>query len=114
MSDFNGADPAAFDHDGDGKPGGSIPRKARAPKVDQATLNEELRKRAARQAAKEAVRMREPEIVTVRVLPLGADKISMGEHIAGIGELHYERGETFQVERSIAEALEARGFAEIQ
>lgn len=27
---FNGADPAAFDHDGDGHPGGSLPKRRRA------------------------------------------------------------------------------------
>lgn len=27
---FNGADPAAFDHDQDGKPGGSKPRRRKA------------------------------------------------------------------------------------
>lgn len=27
---FNGADPAAFDHDGDGEPGGSRPRRKKA------------------------------------------------------------------------------------
>lgn len=27
---FNGADPTAFDHDGDGRPGGSKPRRNRA------------------------------------------------------------------------------------
>lgn len=30
---FNGADPAKFDHDGDGQPGGSKPRRTR--KLDQ-------------------------------------------------------------------------------
>lgn len=33
---FNGADPAAFDHDGDGRPGGSVPkpRRGRKSKAD--------------------------------------------------------------------------------
>lgn len=87
-------------------------RKAR--KVDQAALNEDMRKRAARQAAKEAAKLAAPEIVKARVLPMGDGKISMGQHIAGIGEVHYERGEVFEVERQIAEALEARGYVEIQ
>jgi len=38
----------------------------------------------------------------------------MGIHIAGIGDAHYERGEIAKGWlRENAEALEARGFAEI-
>ena len=29
VAEFNGADPGAFDHDGDGNPGGSKPRRKR-------------------------------------------------------------------------------------
>lgn len=33
MDGFNGADPSAFDHDQDGKPGGSKPRRKRTANV---------------------------------------------------------------------------------
>ena len=45
---------------------------------------------------------------------MGDGKISMGKHAAGIGEAHYDKGETFGVGEDIAQALEARGFVEIQ
>lgn len=55
------------------------------------------------------------ELVNVRVLPLGDGKISMGQHVGGVGEVYYARGEVISdVELPIAEALEARGFGEIQ
>lgn len=114
MTDFNGADPAAFDHDGDGHPGGSKPKRGRPPKADQADINADLRARAAKQAAKALVDAREAEMVTCRVLPMGDGKISMGQHITGIGEVHYERGEEFAVALPIAQALEARGYVEIK
>lgn len=84
--------------------------------ISQAEAREEiekaeaLKKRAAKQAAKT---LREPEAVpTVEcvVLPMGDGKISMGEHVAGLGEVHYEEGEAFPVLLPIAEALKARGF----
>ncbi len=71
---------------------------------------EALKKRAARQAAKRELA---PEVyaqVTCTVLPMGDGKISMGEHIAGLGTAHYEEGETFTVETPIAVALYRRGF----
>lgn len=75
---------------------------------------EAQKKRAARQAARPDFVPEKVEIVTCRVLPMGADKISMGIHVSGIGEAHYERGETFEVGMPIAQALEKRGYAEIQ
>jgi hypothetical protein len=75
--------------------------------------DEALRKRAARQAVKTEVQQADAQFVTCRVLPKGDNKISMGQHVAGIGEAHYERGETFKCEAEIAAALEERGFAEI-
>lgn len=79
----------------------------------QAAIDLALRKRAARQAAGQLHQPKLIEKVRVRVLKLGADKISMGIHIAGIGEAYYERGEEFEIERPIADALEDQGFAEI-
>jgi hypothetical protein len=52
-------------------------------------------------------------MVSCRVLPLGDGAISAGRHVDGIGELTYERGETFAAAGDIAQALEARGFVEI-
>jgi hypothetical protein len=72
---------------------------------------EALRKRAARQAA---ARQKDdappPEVVECTVLPMGDGKISMGQHIGGLGEAHYEEGETFNVELPIAVSLYDRGF----
>lgn len=79
----------------------------------EAAAEEAARKRAARQAAKVEVQQVKPEDVTVRVLKKGDGKISMGVHIAGIGEAHYEAGETFVVSLPIAEELEERGFVEV-
>lgn len=53
-------------------------------------------------------------LVQVRVLKRGSGLISMGEHIAGLGELTYDAGETPSFPKSVAEDLEARGLAEIQ
>jgi hypothetical protein len=78
-----------------------------------AALDAELRKRAARQAAGELHRPASPEMVRVRVLKLGADRVSMGVHIAGVGEAYYEQGEAFDLEAPIAEALEDKGYVEI-
>lgn len=56
---------------------------------------EALKKRAARQAGKRELA---PEIIpTVEctVLPLGDSRISTGDHVGGLGTVHYEEGETF-------------------
>jgi hypothetical protein len=55
-----------------------------------------------------------PDTVTVRVLPMGHEKISMGLHVPNIGEAHYDKGERFDIARGIAQALEDRGFVEIE
>lgn len=85
--------------------------QSQAEAAEQAAKEEALRKRAARQAA---ARLQEdaPPVVTAEcvVLPMGDGKISMGEHIAGLGTAHYEEGETFTVALPIAVALYDRGF----
>ena len=53
-------------------------------------------------------------VVTVRVLPRGDGLISTGEHDPAGGDLVYERGDTFDIAKDIAEDLEERGIAEIQ
>lgn len=80
---------------------------------DEAAAEEAAKKRAARQAAKVEVAQETPDDVTVRVLKKGHEKISMGVHVAGIGEAHYEHGETFKVALPVAEELEARGYVEV-
>lgn len=71
---------------------------------------EALKKRAAKQAAKRELAPEVHEIVECVVLPMGDGKISMGEHIAGLGTAHYEEGETFTVILPIALNLYERGF----
>lgn len=85
---------------------------AEAAKV-AAAEEEALRKRAARQAAAILDSPVAPTMAVCRVLPLGDGKISMGQHAAGIGEVHFIKGESLTVEISIANALEERGFVEI-
>lgn len=89
-------------------------RKTNADAAEAIAKQDEVRKRAARQAAAVAKSVAPEEIVTVRVLKLGADKISMGEHVAGIGEVHYERDEEFSCVLSTAQAYEERGWVEIK
>lgn len=79
----------------------------------QAALDIILRKRAARQAAGQLGAPVAIEKVRVLVTKLGADKISMGIHIAGIGEAYYEQGEEFDTPREIADTLEDRGYVMI-
>lgn len=71
---------------------------------------EALKKRAAKQAAKRELVPEVHPFVECTVLPMGDAKISMGEHIAGLGTAHYEEGETFTVALPIALALFERGF----
>lgn len=90
---------------------------SKASLAAQAKIDEEaakvLKQRAARQAAA-VIEEKAPDLVDIRILPLGDGKVSMGIHIAGIGDAHYERGEVAKGWlRENAEALEARGFAEI-
>lgn len=71
---------------------------------------EALKKRAAKQAAKRELAPDSFPVVECTVLPLGDGKISMGTHITGLGDVHYEEGETFSVETPIAVSLYRRGF----
>ncbi|MFA6043624.1 MAG: hypothetical protein WC718_01455 [Phycisphaerales bacterium] len=81
---------------------------------EEAKINA-LKKRAARQAAALQVEGAPPvETVTCRVLKAGDGRISMGVHIASIGDAFYEKGETFQAPIDLATGLEDRGYVEIQ
>lgn len=107
--------------------------KAGVKGKSNAEINAELKARAAKQAAKKraeeaktakqaqaalaAGELAAPppvDTVTCRVTKTGDGKVSMGEHIAGLGEAHYEFKEEFQIAKDIAEELEQRGFVEIQ
>jgi hypothetical protein len=80
----------------------------------QADINAELRAKAARQAAKDLTPIPPEELVTCEVTKKGDGRISTGQHVAGIGEVHYEKGETFTAPRATAEALEDRNFVIIR
>lgn len=88
---------------------------SQAEAAEQAAKEDALRKRAARQAASKLKEEAPPAVmVKCRVLKAGDGKVSMGEHIGGIGDAFYERGETFEIEESIGLALEDRGLVEIE
>lgn len=93
----------------------AISRAASQAEAAEAAIKEEaLRKRAARQAAAKMVEdAPPPDLVECRVLKAGADRISMGIHVPAVGDAFYERGETFSIERAIADELENRGLVEI-
>lgn len=75
---------------------------------------EALKKRAAKQAAKRELAPEVHPFVECEVLPMGDGKISMGEHISGLGTAHYEEGETFNVALPIAINLYNRGFVRFE
>lgn len=76
-----------------------------AKKQMQAVIDEQDRRRA-----------KEPpkSYVSLRVLKLGDGKISKGVHVPGIGDIFYDRNDVIpNVELSIAQGLEERGYGEI-
>lgn len=84
---------------------------SQAEAAERQAREEELRKRAARQAAARLQTEVEPDpVVECLVLPMGDGKISMGEHIGGLGTAHYDDGETFSIALPIAVALYDRGY----
>jgi hypothetical protein len=64
-------------------------------------------------ATAEAVAAEQDPIVTFRVGPKGDGKISTGEHHSRGGDVLYERGDEFQIAKSIALAHEELGHGEI-
>lgn len=82
-----------------------------APEAKAAVEREDmLKKRAARQAAKRELAPTDHAKVKCVVLPAGDGRISMGEHVAGLGEVHYEDGEEFETDLPIAINLYLRNF----
>jgi hypothetical protein len=73
-----------------------------------------LKKRAARQAAVAIKNPVAPTVVECVVLPMGDGKISMGEHVASLGEAHYEEGEKLTVALDIALNLYERGYVNFE
>lgn len=145
---FNGADPAAFDHDGDGSPGGSLSMEERA---ERQKLDAEAAERAAAQrqaaqlgemkvpggpavskkvrtaeeqeaadrerilSARRVVKGEEAEpMVECRITRKGDGRVSTGQHASGVGEAYFLKGERPRFPLSIAKALEARDFVEIE
>lgn len=84
--------------------------RSQAQAREQAEEVERLKKRAARQAAKNIGQAKPEETVKAVVLPKGDGKISMGVHIPSVGEAYYEEGEEITVAKSIAIELYDRGY----
>jgi hypothetical protein len=82
--------------------------------AERIAAQEDMRLRAARQRADASLAPPEPVAnVMVRVTKQGDSKISMGIHVAGIGEAYYRWKEEFSVAPDIAAELEERYFVEI-
>lgn len=84
--------------------------KSQAQAREDALEAEKLRKRAARQAAKEIDNPKPVETVEVTILPHGDGKISMGIHIGGVGEAFYEEDEKLVVPQPVALDLYEKGY----
>lgn len=86
------------------------PLKTQAEAKEEHEAAEALRKRAARQAAQVLAAPEEVPTVECTVLPMADGKISMGQHVGGLGEAHYEEGEKFTVALPVALSLYRRGY----
>lgn len=85
-------------------------REAVAASIPQ-ELEDELRAKAMRQADRERENTptEEPN-VWVEVDKRGDGKISTGQYVSGVGNVHFDQGERFQIAQSIADALEERRY----
>jgi pyrimidine deaminase RibD-like protein len=89
--------------------------RSNAEAAERAAHEEALRKRAARQAAARIDGEVVPDpVVECVVLPQGDGKISMGEHIGGLGTAHYEEGEKFSIAVPVAVSLYDRGYVNFE
>jgi hypothetical protein len=75
---------------------------------------EAMRKRAARQAARDHSAPADVPKVEVTILPKGDGKVSMGEHFAALGDAHYEEGETPTLDLPVAVSLYDRGYVNFE
>ena len=73
-----------------------------------------VERKFAKQAVAAAPIVSDDPEVSVRVLKAGADKISTGTHVKDLGDELYAAGEVFDIAKSIADDLEARGYVETQ
>lgn len=73
---------------------------------------EAMKKRAAKQASKRELAPDDLPQVECTVLPLGDGHISMGQHIGGLGDVHYEEGESFTCDLPIAIQHYVRGWVQ--
>ena len=85
---------------------------ANVPEDLDAKALERARRQRDPEAYKEELRERH-DLVTCTVTEEGDGKISRGRHFGGIGEDHYEEGETFQAERRNALELKKRHLVQI-
>lgn len=52
--------------------------------------------------------------VKIKVTKFGGGKVSTGEHVAELGDVMAKGGDILEVDKSVAEAMEATGYGEIQ
>lgn len=88
--------------------------KTQAEARIEAEKAEQMKKRAARQAAKRIIDPASIPTVECVVLPKGDGKISMGEHVPPFGTAHYDEGETFDCMLPIAIELYERGYVNFE
>lgn len=84
-----------------------------AQKREMAEIEAKKRIKAAKQASKIAKDAEAPVLKHCKVLHLGDGRISTGEHVAGIGEVHYEEDETFEVVEGTADKYKSLGWVQI-
>lgn len=91
-------------------------KPAEATPLLKAVAQSEAQAQRALQAARTAVQSvgKGEPLVRVRITKLGDGKVSMGEHVPGVGEAYYLWKETPEFPRHVALALERRGLVEIE
>lgn len=103
--DFNGADPAKFDHDGDGRPGGSLPRvMTTAPQASGAQIGEVVKAGAPPSAV-----AGDADVCRVRITKAGHGKVHTGK----ARPKTYDWNAEVILPRDVGEALEAKAYAEV-
>lgn len=90
--------------------------KVQSQAESRATLAEmdALKKRAARQAARVTAAEQDIPNVECTILPMGDGQVSMGQHVGGFGDAHYEAEETATLPLPVAVALFDRGYVNFE